>query len=320
MNISALFIRRPVLSTVFGLLILLLGFQGIFNLAVREYPEVEETVITVTTVYPGASPDLIQGFVTSPIAAAVATTENIDYVTSQSRPSASVVTVQMKLGSDPDVALTEVMSKVQQVRGQLPSDAKDPTIVKGTGQQFAIMYLAMQNPNMTAEQLTEYIERVIRPRMSTIEGVAEIQIMGAANYSMRVWIDPVRLAARGVTAAEVVGAINQANFLSAPGKTRNEYVTYSITTETTLRTPEAFGALPLTSSGDEVVRAARRGRCGAGRRKHRHGGQFQRPAGHVHRHLPDAGGKPAGHGGFGGRRIAEHPGEPAARHGDEDGL
>ncbi|MCB1386839.1 MAG: efflux RND transporter permease subunit [Nitratireductor sp.] len=254
MNISALFIRRPVLSTVFALLILLLGFQGIFNLAVREYPKVEETVITITTVYPGAAPDLIQGFVTSPIAAAVATTENINYVTSQSRPSASVVTVQMKLGSDPDVALTEVMSKVQQVRGKLPEDAQDPTIVKGTGQQFAIMYIAMQNPNMTAEQLTEYIERVIRPRMSTIEGVAEIQVMGAANYSMRVWIDPVRLAARGVTAAEVVGAINQANFLSAPGKTKNEYVTYSITTETTLRTPEAFGTLPLRSSGDEVVR------------------------------------------------------------------
>ncbi len=254
MNLSALFIRRPVLSTVFGLLILLLGFQGIFNLAVREYPEVEETVITVTTVYPGASADLIQGFVTSPIAAAVATTENIDYVTSQSRPSASVVTVQMKLGSNPDVALTEVMSKVQQVRGQLPSDAKDPTIVKGTGQQFAIMYLAMQNPNMSPEQLTEYIDRVIRPRMSTIEGVAEVQIIGAQDYSMRVWIDPVRLAARGVTAAEVVGAINQANFLSAPGKTKNEYVTYSITTETTLRTPEAFGALPLRSSGDDIVR------------------------------------------------------------------
>ncbi|QKV17239.1 efflux RND transporter permease subunit [Oricola thermophila] len=254
MNISALFIRRPVLSTVFAFLILLLGLQGIFNLSVREYPEVEETVITVTTVYPGASADLIQGFVTAPIAEAVATTENIDYVTSQSRPSASVVTVQMKLGSDPDVALTEVMSKVQQVSGDLPDDAQDPVIVKGTGMQFAIMYIAMQNPNMTAEQLTEYIERVIRPRMSTIEGVAEVQVMGAANYSMRVWIDPVRLAARGVTAGEVVAAINSANFLSAPGKTKNEYVTYSITTETTLRTPEAFGALPLKSSGDEVVR------------------------------------------------------------------
>jgi multidrug efflux pump len=254
MSISALFIRRPVLSTVTAAMILLLGFQGLFNLTVRQYPEVEETVITITTVYPGASPDLIQGFITAPIAAAVATTENIDYVTSQSRPSASVVTVQMQLGSNPDTALTEVMSKVQQVRSQLPQDAEDPTIVKGTGQQFAIMYLALQNPNMTSEQLTEYIERVIRPRVSTIQGVAEVQILGAANYSMRVWIDPIRLAARGLTAADVLAAINSANFLSAPGKTENEYVSYAITLRSTLQTPEAFAQLPLTSQNGNVVR------------------------------------------------------------------
>ena len=147
--------------------------------------------MTITTIYPGAQPDLIQGFITSPIAAAVATTENVDYVTSQSTPSASVVSVHMKLGSNPDVALTEVLSKVQSVRGQLPEEAEDPTIVKGTGFDFALMYLAALNPNMTQEQMTEYLERVIRPRMSTIEGVAEIQIIGAANYAMRVWIDPV---------------------------------------------------------------------------------------------------------------------------------
>ncbi len=256
MNFSAIFIRRPVLSTVLGLLILLLGFQGLFNLQVRQYPEVEETVITVTTVYPGASADLIQGFITAPIAAAVATTENIDYVTSQSRPSASVVTVQMQLGANPDIALTEVLSKVQQVQGQLPSDAEDPTIVKGTGMQFATMYLALQNPNMTDEQLTEYIERVIRPRMSTIPGVAEIQVMGAANYSMRVWVDPVRLASRGLTAAEVLGAINSSNFLAAPGRTKNEYVSYPVTLQSTLQTPEAFGQLPIKAEGDEVVRLA----------------------------------------------------------------
>lgn len=253
MNISELFTRRAVLSTVLGALILL-GFQGLFNLSIREYPEVEETVVTINTVYPGASAELIQGFVTAPIASAVATTENIDYVTSASRPSSSTVTVQMQLGADPDVALTEVMSKVQQVRGQLPSASEDPVIVKGTGQQFAIMYLAFQNENMTAEQLTEYLERVIRPRMSTIEGVAEVQILGAANYAMRVWIDPIRLASRGVTASEVLAAINASNFLSAPGQTRNEYVAYSITLRSTLQTPEAFGALPLRSDGDEVVR------------------------------------------------------------------
>ncbi|MCX8572571.1 MULTISPECIES: efflux RND transporter permease subunit [Hyphomicrobiales] len=254
MSFSDIFIRRPVLSTVLAFMILLLGFQGIFNLSVRQYPEVEETVITITTVYPGASADLIQGFITAPISAAVSTTENVDYVTSQSRPSTSIVTVQMKLGSNPDTALTEVMSKVQQVRGQLPSDAKDPTIVKGTGMQFAIMYLAMQNPNMSAEELTEYIQRVIRPRMSTIEGVAEVQVLGAANYSMRVWIDPVKLAARGLTAAEVLQAINASNFLSAPGKTKNEYVTYSITMKSTLQTPEAFAELPLKSENGNVVR------------------------------------------------------------------
>jgi len=254
MSFSDIFIRRPVLSTVFAVFILLLGFQGMFNLQVRQYPEVEETVITITTVYPGASADLIQGFITAPVSAAVATTENVDYVTSQSRPSASVVTVQMRLGSNPDVALTEVMAKVQQVRSQLPPDAEDPTIVKGTGMQFATMYLALQNPNMTNEEVTEYIERVIRPRMSTIPGVAEVQIMGAANYSMRVWIDPIRLAARGLTAAEVLAGINASNFLAAPGKTQNEYVSYPITVQSTLQTPEAFGALPLKSSGDDVVR------------------------------------------------------------------
>lgn len=255
MSFSALFVRRPVLTGVLAALILLLGFQGMFNLSVRQYPEVDETVVTVTTAYPGASADLIQGFITAPIAQAVATTENIDYVSSQSRPSVSVVTVQMQLGSDPDTALTEVLSKVQQVRAQLPAEAEDPTIVKGTGQQFAIMYLAIQNPNMTGEQLTEYIERVIRPRLSTVEGVAEVQVIGAADYSMRVWIDPVLLAARGLTAAEVLSAINSSNFLSAPGKTQNEYVAYSIDMRSTLQTPEAFAELPLKyEAGGKVVR------------------------------------------------------------------
>ncbi|NUB45286.1 efflux RND transporter permease subunit [Fertoebacter nigrum] len=253
MNFSEIFIRRPVLSSVLAALILLLGLQAISSLPVRQYPEVEETVVTITTVYPGAAPELIQGFITAPIAQAVATTENIDYVTSSSRQSASVVSVQMQLGADPDIALTEVLSKVQQVRGQLPGEAEDPVITKGTGQTFALMYLAALNPNMTPEQLTEYLERVIRPRVSTIDGVAEMQIIGAANYAMRVWIDPLKLAARGVTATEVLAAIRASNFLSAPGKTRNEYVAYSITLESTLQTAEAFGALPLTKTDAGVV-------------------------------------------------------------------
>lgn len=254
MSFSDLFIRRPVLSTVLACMILLLGFQGIFNLSIRQYPKVDETAITITTAYPGASADLIQGFISAPIARAVASTENIDYVTSSSRPSSSTVTVQMKLGSNPDVALTEVLSKVQGVRGTLPDASKDPVIVKGTGQQFAMMYISMQNPNMTKEQLTEYIERVIRPRMSTVEGVADVQIFGAQEYSMRLWIDPVKLAARGVTASDVLTAINNSNFLSAPGNTQNQYVVSSITVRSTLQTPEAFAELPLRSTDGNVVR------------------------------------------------------------------
>ncbi|RWL80568.1 MAG: multidrug efflux protein [Mesorhizobium sp.] len=254
MSFSDLFIRRPVLSTVLACMILLLGFQGIFGLSIRQYPKVDETAITITTAYPGASADLIQGFISAPIARAVASTENIDYVTSSSRPSSSTVTVQMKLGSNPDVALAEVLSKVQGVRGTLPDAAKDPVIVKGTGQQFAMMYISMQNPNMTKEQLTEYIERVIRPRISTVEGVADVQIFGAQEYSMRIWIDPIRLAARGATAVDVLTAINNSNFLSAPGNTQNEYVVSSITVHSTLQTPEAFAQLPIRSTNGEVVR------------------------------------------------------------------
>ncbi|MFU8882132.1 MAG: efflux RND transporter permease subunit [Rhodobacterales bacterium] len=254
MNLSALFIKRPVASTVLGLLIILMGLQGLFSLQTRQYPQVDETVITVTTVYPGAAADLIQGFVTSPIAAAVATAEGVDYVTTQSRPSASVVTVQMRLGEDPDSALTEVISKVQQVRSRLPADAQDPNIVKGTGQTFATMYLGVQNPAMTPEQITEYIERVMVPRMSTIDGVAESQVLGGASYAMRVWVDPIRLAGQGLTAADLSAAINGANFLAAPGRSQGELVSYAITMDSTLQTPEAFGMLPISGSGDEVVR------------------------------------------------------------------
>ena len=254
MSFSDSFIRRPVLSIVVALMIILLGLQGIFNLSVRQYPEVDETVITVTTAYAGASAELIQGFITAPIAKAVATTENVDYVTSKSSQSISTVTVQMKLGANPDAALTEVISKVNQVRGDLPSEAEDPVISKGTGQSFATMYLAVQNPNMTNEQITEYIDRVIRPRMSTIEGVADAQILGGQEYSMRVWVDPIRMAARNVTASEVLAAIKASNFLSAPGKTKNEYFATSITLRSTLQTPEAFAEMPIRADGADIIR------------------------------------------------------------------
>ncbi|MBB5752375.1 efflux RND transporter permease subunit [Prosthecomicrobium pneumaticum] len=254
MNLSEIFIRRPVLSTVLSLMMLLLGAQGIFNMAVRQYPEVEETVITVTTAYPGASSDVIQGFITTAIAKSVSSAEGVDYVTSSSSLGVSTVQVHMRLNTNPDSALTEVIAKVQQVRGDLPDDAEDPVIVKGTGQTFAMMYLAARSATMNPQQLTDYLIRVIQPRFATVEGVANADILGAQEFAMRVWIDPVALASRNVTASEVLAAIQGSNFLSAPGRTRNSDFSYSIEAKTTLQDPEVFGALPIRSNGDDVVR------------------------------------------------------------------
>ncbi|WP_018181492.1 efflux RND transporter permease subunit [Kaistia granuli] len=254
MSFSELFIRRPVLATVVSLMILLLGAQGILSMSIRQYPKVDETVVTVTTIYPGASADVIQGFITSTIAKSVSSAEGVDYVTSKSSLGVSTVSVYMRLNTDPDKALTEVIAKVQQVRGQLPDEAEDPVIQKGTGFQFALMYLAARSETMNPQQLTDYLIRVIQPRFATVDGVANAEILGAQEFAMRVWIDPVALASRGVTATDVMTAIKGSNFLSAPGKTKNEFYAYSIEAKTTLQDPETFGALPIRSNGDEIVR------------------------------------------------------------------
>ena len=254
MNFSETYIRRPVLTIVVSLLILLLGAQGFSSMAIRQYPEVEETTITVTTAYPGASADLIQGFITDPIAKAVSSTENVDYVSATSRQGASVVSVRMRLGADPDAALTEVITKTQQVRRQLPADAEDPIIVKGTGQTFALMYLAFASDRMTPPQITEFLTRVIQPRMATVPGVASADILGGQTFAMRVWIDPLLLAARGLTAADVSTAIRNSNFLAAPGSTESELVVVAVRTDTTLQSPDAFGAMQISGSGDNLVR------------------------------------------------------------------
>ena len=254
MGFSERFIRRPVLSTVVAFLILLLGAQGITSMSIRQYPKVDETVITVTTVYPGASADVIQGFITSTIEKTVSSAEGVDYVTSSSALSTSTVSVHMRLNANPDKSLTEVIAKVQQVRGKLPSDAQDPVIQKGTGFSFALMYLAARSDNMNPQQLTEYLTRVIQPRFATVAGVADAQILGAEEFAMRVWLDPVAMAARKVTATDILGAITASNFLSAPGSTKNEYYAYSIEAKTTLQDPQTFGELPVRGTGSDVVR------------------------------------------------------------------
>src|SRR4029079_6962003 len=172
----------------------------------------------------------------TPIAKAVSSTENVDYVTGSRAQGVSSIQGRMRLGRDSEKAPPEVISKTQQVRRFLPSDAEDSIITKGTGRSFALMYLAFASSKMKSEQITEYLARVIQPRMSTIPGVADAQILGARNFAMRIWLDPVRMASHTVTAKDIADAVNDNNFLSSPGSTKSQLVAVAIDSDTTLKT------------------------------------------------------------------------------------
>ena len=220
MRFTDIFIKRPVLATVVSLLILLIGLRSLLALPIREFPRLENTVITITTSYPGASPELMDGFITSPIAKAVSTAEGIEYLTSSSIQSLSTVTANIRLNYDPSKALTDVMSKVQQVKFQLPREANDPVIIKSTGDTIAVMYIGFASPQLGSAAISDYLTRVVQPLLATVDGVASAEILGGQTFAMRLWLDPARLAARGITADEVSLAIQANNFQTAPGQTK----------------------------------------------------------------------------------------------------
>ncbi len=220
MAFTDIFIKRPILSLVVSLLILLIGINAGLHLPVRQYPKLSNTVITVTTSYPGASPDLMQGFITTPIEQAVASAEGIDYMTSQSVQGTSTISVYMKLNADPNQALTDVMAKVNQVKYQIPKAANDPIIIKSTGQTTAVMYIGFSSTELSGSAISDYLTRVIQPLMSTVDGVASADILGGQTFAMRLWLDPIRMAGRGVSAAEVVAAIQANNYQAASARRR----------------------------------------------------------------------------------------------------
>ena len=195
-----LFIRRPVLASVVSLLILLVGAMAGFKLQIRQFPATSNTTITITTTYPGAAADVIKGFITTPIEQAVASAEGIDTLVSNSQQNVSTITLNLRLDANPDRAMADTLSKVNQVRGLLPREANDPVIVKQTGQGFALMYLSFNSNVMTASQITDYLTRVVQPRLQTVDGVANAQILGGQVFAMRIWLDPTKMAALGVTA------------------------------------------------------------------------------------------------------------------------
>ena len=255
-SFTDIFIRRPVLASVVSLLILLVGLQAAFKLQIRQYPELSQTTITITTAYPGANADLVKGFLTTPIEQAVASAEGIDTLVSNSQQNTSLITLNMRLNANPDRAVADVLSKIQQVKSQLPRDALDPVVVKQTGQGFALLYLSFNSDVLTASQITDYITRVVQPRLQTIDGVANAQILGGQNFAMRIWLDPTKMAARAVTASDIRAALIANNFTSAAGQIKSDYTQTSINALTSLDTAQAFSQLVVSARGDALVRLA----------------------------------------------------------------
>ncbi|MGC2126867.1 MAG: multidrug efflux RND transporter permease subunit, partial [Methylovirgula sp.] len=254
MAFTDIFIKRPVLSLVVSLLILLIGLKAATNLPIRQYPKLSNTVITVTTTYPGASPELMQGFITTPIEQAVASAEGIDYMTSSSVQGTSTISVYMKLNFDPNQALTDVMAKVNQVKYQIPKAANDPIILKSTGQTTAVMYIGFSSPKLTASAISDYLTRVVQPLLSTVDGVASADILGGQTFAMRLWLDPIRMAGRGVSAADVMNAIQANNFQAAAGQTKGYFTISNVTTNADLTDIDQFKRMIVKAKDGGLVR------------------------------------------------------------------
>ena len=253
MKFTDIFIRRPVLAISISLLIIILGLQAISKLAVREYPKMTTTVITVTTAYPGADANLIQAFVTSTLEESIAQADNIDYMSSSSAPNASTITVKMKLNTDPAGALADVLAKVNAVRSKLPSGIEAPTVASSSG-GTGIMYISFRSNKLDSSQVTDYINRVVKPQFFTIEGVAEVQVFGAAEYALRIWLDPQKMASQNLSAPTVMSALSANNVQTAAGNDNGYYVTYRNKVETTTKSVEQLGNLIVSSRGDDLVR------------------------------------------------------------------
>ncbi|MCW9733196.1 efflux RND transporter permease subunit [Avibacterium sp. 20-15] len=253
MKFTDIFIRRPVLAVSISLLIIILGLQAISKLSVREYPKMTTTVINVTTTYPGADANLIQAFVTSKLEEAIAQADNIDYMSSESRPNASAITVKMKLNTDPNAALADVLAKVNSVRSALPNGIDDPAITSSTGGS-GIMYISFRSNKLDASQVTDYIERVVKPQFFTIEGVAKVSIYGASQYAMRIWLDPQKMASQNLSAPEVMAALSANNVQTAAGNDNGYFTVYKNKVETTTKTVEQLRNLIVYSKGDNLVR------------------------------------------------------------------
>ena len=255
MRVTDLFIRRPVLSLVVSLVILIAGLQSIRSLTVRQFPRTDIAVVTVNTAYIGANADLVRGFITSPLERVIASADGIDYVESSSSQSISTITVHLKLNYDTNAALTQIQSKVAEVRNDLPPEAQAPVIAVETADaQFASMYLGFASKDLDQSQISDYLTRVVQPKLSAVSGVQRADILGGRTFAMRIWLKPERMAALGLSPSMVWNALAQNNFLSALGATKGSMTSVNLVANTDLKTPEEFRHLVVKQNGRDVVR------------------------------------------------------------------
>lgn len=255
MNLTDIFVRRPVLATVVNLIILLAGIQAMRVLTVRQYPRSDVSVVTVRTIYVGASAELVRGFITTPLERAIASADGIDYIESKSEPGLSTISVRLRLNYDPNAALTQIQSKIAQVRNELPPEAETPTIdLEASDSQVAAAYVSFYSDSLGQNQITDYLLREVQPRLTAIAGVQKAEILGGRVFAMRVWLKPERLAAYGIAPSEVRRALAANNYLAAVGRTKGEMVAVNLTANTALQTVEEFRELVVREVNGSFVR------------------------------------------------------------------
>ncbi len=253
MKFTDIFIHRPVLATVVSLLILLLGLRSLGLLEVRQFPLIKNTVVTITTAYPGASSELVKGFVTTPLQQAVSEANGIDFISSSSSQGVSTIEAQMVLNYDPNAAIAEIQAKVASKRGELPAEALDPVIESTTGDRTALMYLAFYSDTIQRAQISDYILRVVQPKLQALPGVAKARLF-ASEYAMRIWLDPQRMAALGVTGEDVVNVLRENNYQSGIGSTKDKYLSINLTASTAVSDAESFRRLVIREENGSLIR------------------------------------------------------------------
>ena len=254
MNFTDIFIRRPVLATVVSLMILVLGLRAVGSLPILQYPRTENTVVTVMTTYYGADPDVIAGFISTPLENAIAQANGIDYMSSTSGPGVSTITVYLRLNYDADKALTEINTKIASVINQLPSGTQQPVLTVKVGQTIDAMYMGFDSEVLARNKITDYLTRVVQPKLQAVPGVQTAEILGGQNFALRAWLDPAKLASYGLTATDVSVALQQNDYIAGLGATKGQMVQVNLTASTSLHSAREFAELIVKQANGAIVR------------------------------------------------------------------